>query len=228
MKILVVEDDKSVLNLITTTLKIHQYNFVSAMSGTEAVSLCASHAPDLILLDLGLPDMDGMEVIKTVRTWSNAVIIIISARGEDADKIAALDAGADDYITKPFSIDELLARIRAAQRRMTFVSSESVESPVFINGNLKINYASNLVYVNEEEVHLTAIEYKLLCLLAKNAGKVLTHSYIIRKIWGNEMETDIVSLRVYMTALRKKLRKDPAEEDMIRTHIGIGYQMLKK
>ncbi|MBQ5542802.1 MAG: response regulator transcription factor [Erysipelotrichales bacterium] len=225
MKLLVVEDDRSVLNLIATTLKIHGYSFVTAMTGREAVSLCASHHPDLILLDLGLPDMDGIDVIRTVRTWSGAMIIIISARGEDSDKILALDSGADDYITKPFSIDELLARIRAASRRMKFVETLNDENSVFINGDLKIDYASNLVYVKDKEIHLTPIEYKLLCLLARNAGKVLTHSYIIDKIWGSGVDTDIVSLRVYMTSLRKKIR---GEEDFIRTHIGIGYQMIRK
>jgi len=225
MKLLVVEDDRSVLNLIATTLKIHGYSFVTAMTGKEAVSLCASHHPDLILLDLGLPDMDGIDVIRTVRTWSGAMIIIISARGEDSDKILALDSGADDYITKPFSIDELLARIRAASRRMKFVETLNDENSVFINGDLKIDYASNLVYVKDKEIHLTPIEYKLLCLLARNAGKVLTHSYIIDKIWGSGVDTDIVSLRVYMTSLRKKIR---GEEDFIRTHIGIGYQMIRK
>ena len=225
MKLLVVEDDRSVLNLIATTLKIHGYSFVTAMTGKEAVSLCASHHPDLILLDLGLPDMDGIDVIRTVRTWSGAMIIIISARGEDSDKILALDSGADDYITKPFSIDELLARIRAASRRMKFVETLNDENSVFINGDQKIDYASNLVYVKDKEIHLTPIEYKLLCLLARNAGKVLTHSYIIDKIWGSGVDTDIVSLRVYMTSLRKKIR---GEEDFIRTHIGIGYQMIRK
>ena len=225
MKLLVVEDDRSVLNLIATTLKIHGYSFVTAMTGKEAVSLCASHHPDLILLDLGLPDMDGIDVIRTVRTWSGAMIIIISARGEDSDKILALDSGADDYITKPFSIDELLARIRAASRRMKFVETLNDENSVFTNGDLKIDYASNLVYVKDKEIHLTPIEYKLLCLLARNAGKVLTHSYIIDKIWGSGVDTDIVSLRVYMTSLRKKIR---GEEDFIRTHIGIGYQMIRK
>ena len=223
MKILVVGDDRSVANLITTTLKIHQYQYVYAGCGKEAISLCASHHPEMILMDLGLPDMDGIQVLETVREWSSAVIIVISARGEDNDKIEALDAGADDYLTKPFSVDELLARIRAAQRRMNFISEHREESPVFINGNLVIDYASHVVKVDQEEIHLTAIEYRLLCLLARNVGKVLTHTYIIDHIWGNGMESDISSLRVYMTNLRKKLKV----KDMIQTHIGIGYQMIR-
>ena len=226
-RILVVEDDRSVSNLITTTLRINGYDYISAASGNEAVSLCASHRPDMILLDLGLPDIDGIEVIQTIRSWSSAVIIIISARSEDRDKITALDAGADDYLTKPFSVDELLARIRAAQRRISYLSGRNEESPVFINGDLSIDYTSNIVRIGENEIHLTAIEYRLLTLLAANVGKVLTHSYLIDRIWGSGIESDIVSLRVYMTSLRKKLRTSETQEDMIRTHIGIGYQMIR-
>lgn len=226
MKILVVEDDRSVMNLITTTLKIHAYQYSTAANGTQAVSLCSSLNPDLILLDLGLPDIDGIEVIKSVRQWSSAVIIIISARDEDSDKIEALDAGADDYLTKPFSVDEMMARIRAAARRMQYLRTDQAESPVYSNGSLVIDYSSNIVTCGNEEVHLTNIEYKLLCLLARNTGKVLTHTYIIDRIWGRGVSTDIVSLRVYMTSLRKKL-KNKTDEDLIRTHIGIGYQMVR-
>lgn len=227
MKILVVEDDRSVSNLITTTLKINHYNYITASTGNEAISLCASHHPELILLDLGLPDIDGIEIIRTVRSWSDAVIIIISARGEDSDKISALDSGADDYLTKPFSIEELLARIRAAQRRMKFLSSDREKTPVFVNGDLTINYASRQVTLGGKEVRLTAIEYRLLTLLSGNAGKVLTHSYIIDKIWGGGVETDIISLRVYMTSLRKKLKAAQPGFNLIETHIGIGYQMVR-
>ena len=227
MKILVVEDDRSVSNLITTTLKINHYNYITASTGNEAISLCASHHPELILLDLGLPDIDGIEVIRTVRSWSDAVIIIISARGEDSDKISALDRGADDYLTKPFSIEELLARIRAAQRRMKFLSSDREKTPVFVNGDLTINYASRQVTLGGKEIRLTAIEYRLLTLLSGNAGKVLTHSYIIDKIWGGGVETDIISPRVYMTSLRKKLKAAQPGFNLIETHIGIGYQMVR-
>lgn len=227
MKILVVEDDRSVSSLITTTLKLNQYNYISAGTGNEAISLCASHHPDLILLDLGLPDIDGIEVIRTIRTWSGAVIIIISARGEDSDKIAALDSGADDYLTKPFSIEELLARIRAAQRRMQYIRAGREENAVFTNGDLSIDYTSRQVTLAGKEVRLTAIEYRLLTLLCANVGKVLTHSYIIDQIWGGGVETDIISLRVYMTSLRKKLKAAQPDFSLIETHIGIGYQMLR-
>lgn len=227
MKILVVEDDRSVSSLITTTLKLNQYNYISAGTGNEAISLCASHHPDLILLDLGLPDIDGIEVIRTIRTWSGAVIIIISARGEDSDKIAALDSGADDYLTKPFSIEELLARIRAAQRRMQYIRAGREENPVFTNGDLAIDYSSRQVALAGKEVRLTAIEYRLLTLLCANVGKVLTHSYIIDQIWGGGVETDIISLRVHMTSLRKKLKAAQPDFSLIETHIGIGYQMIR-
>ena len=228
-RILVVEDDRSITSLITTTLKINGYSYLSASSGSEAISMCASHRPSMILLDLGLPDMDGIDVIQTIRKWSSAIIIIISARSEDSDKISALDAGADDYLTKPFSVDELLARIRAAQRRMNFIENRVSENPVFSNGSLSIDYTSNLVKVNDTEIHLTSHEYRLLCLLSRNVGKVLTHSYIISHVWGSTLDTDIVSLRVYMNSLRKKIRAVSGKDDeLIRTHIGIGYQMIRK
>ena len=221
-KILVVEDDRSVSNLITTTLKLNQYSYLRASGGQEAVSICASAKPDLILLDLGLPDMDGISVIETIRSWSQVPIIVISARSEETDKISALDSGADDYLTQPFSVDELMARIRVSQRRIQYQPAS--EETVFINGELSIDFASAEVKVRDNVVHLTPIEYKLLCLLARNTGKVLTHTYIISNIWGTGIDNDIVSLRVYMTSLRKKLN---TENDLIRTHIGIGYQMIR-
>lgn len=226
VRILIVEDDKSIMNLISITLKINGYSYLAAEGGAEAISLCALQHPDLILLDLGLPDMDGTEVIRTVRSWSAVPIVVISARGEDKDKIDALDSGADDYLTKPFSVAELLARIRAVQRRLQYSRSSSEEQSVFVNGGLRIDYASSLVTLDGEELHLTPIEYKLLTLLAKNVGKVLTHSYIIDHIWGNGIESDIVSLRVYMAGLRKKLKQN-RDTSLIQTHVGIGYQMIR-
>ena len=226
-KILVVEDDRSIQNLITTALKINQYTYLNAYNGTEAISTCMSHNPDLILLDLGLPDIDGIEVIKTVRTWSNVPIVVISARDEDSDKIEALDSGADDYLTKPFSVQEMLARIRAVQRRQQYLPSPEQEKSVFENGRLKIDYAAGTAELDGNELHLTPIEYKILCLLSRNVGKVLTHSFIISNIWGNAVDTDIVSLRVYMTSLRKKLKCSEDEEPLIRTRVGIGYQMVR-
>lgn len=221
--VLVVEDDKPIRNLITTTLKMNDYRFITAVRGNEAIMLSASHKPDIIILDLGLPDIDGVEVIEHIRTWSDVPIIIVSARSEDRDKITALDKGADDYLTKPFSVDELLARLRVIQRRL--MKSENISVTEFVNGRLRIDYVSGCVHLDDEEIHLTPIEYKLLCLLAKNVGKVLTHKYIIQSVWGTPADNSEASLRVFMATLRKKL--NDSSQALIQTHIGIGYRMMK-
>ena len=172
--ILVVEDDPPVRNLITTTLKTNDYRYLVAANGEAAILEASSHNPDIVLLDLGLPDMDGVQVIQNIRSWSNLPIIVISARSEDNDKIEALDAGADDYLTKPFSVEELLARLRVTQRRLSYMTAEMLAaSSVFVNGKLKVDYAGGCAYLDGQELHLTPIEYKLLCLLSKNVGKVL-------------------------------------------------------
>lgn len=226
--ILVVEDDRPIRNLIVTTLKTHEYKCITAENGKSAILETTSHNPDIILLDLGLPDIDGVEVIETIRTWSNVPIIVISARNEDTDKIEALDAGADDYITKPFSVDELLARIRVTTRRLALIQSRNgKEESVFTNGELKIDYTAGCTYLKGKELHLTPIEYKLLCLLAHNVGRVLTHTYITQQIWGRCLENDVASLRVFMATLRKKLQPDKDGIQYIQTHIGIGYRMLR-
>lgn len=226
--ILVVEDDTSVRNLITTTLKAHEYRYLTAPNGQSAILEASSHNPDIVLLDLGLPDMDGVEIIKRIRTWSNMPIIVISARSEDTDKIDALDAGADDYLTKPFSVEELLARLRVTQRRLSMMQKVSpAEAVVFVNGKLRVDYVAGCAYLNEEELHLTPIEYKLLCLLTRNIGKVLTHTFLTQSIWGNSWDNDIASLRVFMATLRKKIEKEPNSPQYIQTHIGVGYRMLK-
>ena len=224
--ILVVEDDAPVRNLITTTLKAHDYKFITAQNGNNAIMEASSHNPDIVLLDLGLPDMDGVEVIERIRTWSEMPIIVISARSEDKDKIDALDAGADDYLTKPFSVDELLARLRVTQRRLSANRNESTSS-VFTNGALKLDYAAGCAYLGEDELHLTPIEYKILCLLAANVGKVLTHTFITQKIWGAAWENNVASLRVFMATLRKKIEATPDSPQYIQTHIGVGYRMLR-
>ena len=227
--ILVVEDDSAVRNLITTTLETHDYRYIKAANGQTALMEASTHNPDIILLDLGLPDMDGIEVIKRIRTWSEVPIIVISARSEDTDKIDALDSGADDYLTKPFSVEELLARRRVTQRRLASMkNSGQQEESEFVNGELRIDFAAGSVFMNGEEIHLTPIEYKLLCLLAKNTGKVLTHTFITNKIWGSSFDSDIASLRVFMATLRKKLDKNSdSGQQYIQTHIGIGYRMNK-
>jgi len=225
--VLVVEDDVPVQNLMMTTLKAHDYKFLLAGNGKTAILETASHNPDIILLDLGLPDMDGVDVIRKIRTWSNVPIIILSARSEDTDKIEALDAGADDYLTKPFSVEELLARLRVTERRLATIQNEQQNGAVFINGSLKVDYAAGCAYLGEDELHLTPIEYKLLCLLSRNVGKVLTHTYITQNIWGQNWENDVASLRVFMATLRKKLEKNVQGVQYIQTHVGVGYRMCK-
>lgn len=228
--ILVVEDDHSVRNLVSTTLQTHGYQFDAMINGESALLAMTSHHYDIILLDLGLPDQDGIDIIKTVRTFSVIPIIVLSARSSNEDKIAALDAGADDYLTKPFHIDELLARVRSTLRRAEYLQNMTTqEETVFENGDLKINYLSATVSLKGKEIHLMPIEYNLLCLLAKNVGKVLTYQFILDKIWKNAMESDLSSLRVYMTTLRKKIDKQYADDQKyIQTHIGIGYRMVRQ
>ena len=226
-QILVVEDDAPIRNLIATTLKTHNYKYLLAQNGEEAIIQASTHDPDVVFLDLGLPDMDGVEIIKKIREWSNMPIIVISARSEDEDKIEALDAGADDYLTKPFSVEELLARLRVMQRRIALlqVDNNVNKSSIYTNGKLKIDYVAGCAYKDDEELKLTPIEYKLLCILAKNTVKVLTHKYITQKIWGSAWDSNVASLRVFMATLRKKLGND--SNSYIQTHVGIGYRMLK-
>ncbi|MCR4589588.1 MAG: response regulator transcription factor [Lachnospiraceae bacterium] len=222
--ILVVEDDRQIRKLMSTTLSSNEYNIECACDGSQAIMAVSTNKFDIVLLDLGLPDMDGEIVIKKIREWSKIPIIVISARGEDSDKISALDNGADDYLTKPFSIEELMARIRVAQRRLSNISDGS--ESVFQNGDLVVDYPAGTAYLKGKELSLTPIEYKLLSLLSKNAGKVLTHTYITDKIWGNSVDSDVASLRVFMASLRKKIEKDTAHPEYIQTHIGTGYRMI--
>lgn len=225
--ILVVEDDRSIQNLMTTTLKAHDYRYLTAVNGETAILEASSHNPDIILLDLGLPDMDGIDIIRKIRTWSDVPVIVISARSEDTDKIEALDAGADDYLTKPFSVEELLARLRVTERRLAAMQGNQMTGSVYLNGGLRIDFLAGCAYLDEEELHLTPIEYRLLCLMAKNTGKVLTHTYITQKIWGHSWENDVASLRVFMATLRRKLDKNKDGVQYIQTHIGVGYRMIK-
>ena len=228
LQILVVEDDAPVRNLMTTTLKANEYKYIVAENGNEAIRQASTCNPDIVLLDLGLPDMDGVDVIKKIRTWSNMPIIVISARSEDSDKIEALDNGADDYLTKPFSVEELLARLRVTGRRLAMMQANAgANESVFTNGKLKIDYAAGCAFIDEEELHLTPIEYKLLCLMSKNVGKVLTHTFITQKVWGSSWDNDVASLRVFMATLRKKLEAAPDSPQYIQTHIGVGYRMMR-
>ena len=226
---MVVEDDPAITNLIRTTLDTQEYQYHTAKNGAEALLDAVSYNPDVIILDLGLPDMDGVEIIHKVRGWSMVPIIVVSARSEDQDKVEALDAGADDYLTKPFSIDELLARLRVALRRSRAEEGAAqTQSSIYRNGGIVIDYAAGCVYMEGNEVHLTPIEYKLLCVLAKNTGKVLTHNYILKEVWGSVLASDTPSLRVFMATLRKKIEKNPSDPKYIQTHIGVGYRMIRQ
>ncbi|MCL2010993.1 MAG: response regulator transcription factor [Synergistaceae bacterium] len=224
--VLVIEYDKAVKNLITTALATFGYKFCHAGSGADAIKEAVSAQPDLFILDLCLPDVDGTDVIKKLRTWTNNPIIVVSARSEIHDKITALDAGADDYLTKPFSVEELMARIRAALRKMS-CNKSGKDANVFVNGGLRIDYAANCVFLDNAEIHLTPMEYKLLCLLSRNAGKVLTHNYILKEIWGSNFESDTQSLRVFMATLRKKIENNSSKTLFLQTHVGVGYRMLR-
>mgnify|MGYP005748320421 FL=1 len=225
-KILVIEDESAIRNLISTALQTNGYKNDVAPNGSTALLSLSTQQYDLVLLDLGLPDTDGIEIIKKYRTFSTTPIIVISARSNDNDKIIALDEGADDYLTKPFNVEELLARVRSTIRRIQYSETKKTEEVrYFINGQLKIDYVSQTVYVSDEEIHLMPIEYSLLCLLAKNLGRVLTHRYILDKVWVNSIESDLSSLRVYLTSLRKKIEKK-SNEKYIQTHIGVGYKMV--
>lgn len=228
IKILIVEDDGPIRNLIATALQTNAYKYDLAANGKTALLALSTHHYDIVLLDLGLPDKDGIEIIKQLRTFSTTPIIVISARTNDEDKISALDAGADDYLTKPFSVEELLARVRSTLRRAQFLENQKSqrEEITFENGDLKIDYPSRTVYFRGKELHLMPIEYNLLCLLAYNVGRVLTHQYILDKVWTNAMESDLSSLRVYMTTLRKKIEKNSTQK-YIQTHIGVGYKMIR-
>ena len=225
--ILVIEDDNAIRNLITTALTTFGYKFCYACDGAGAILEAVSIQPDLFILDLGLPDMDGTEIIKKLRTWTNNPIIVVSARSEIHDKIAALDAGADDYLTKPFSVEELMARIRAALRKKNYDKNGAAGTNIFVNGGLRIDYAANCVFVDEVETHLTPMEYKLLCLLSRNVGKVLTHNYILKEIWTTDLESNTQSLRVFMATLRKKIEGNPARPAFLQTHVGVGYRMIR-
>lgn len=224
-RILIVEDERVIRNFITTILGSNNYTVLQATGGKEAVSMTASHVPDLVLLDLGLPDIDGMEVLRNIREWSEVPIIVVSARQDEHEKVDALDSGANDYITKPFGNSELLARIRTALRQHAKLKSNlAAPSGAFSANGLRIDYVRRLVSVDGRPIHLTPIEYRLLVLLSRNAGKVLTHDYIIREIWG-PFGSDSQVLRVNMANIRRKIEPDPADPRYILTEVGVGYRM---
>ena len=223
--ILVIEDDKSIINFLSISLKTKNYKVDVEETGLMGMSLFFTNKPDMILLDLGLPDIDGTEIIKQIRMTSKIPIIVISARGQDEEKVEALDLGADDFVTKPFSINELMARIRVAFRREI---PDTVEKSVFEADDLKIDFEMRQVFVEGKEIHLTPIEYKILLLLVKNAGKVLTHKYLQNEIWGYSEEKEFQSLRVFMANIRKKIEKDTNHPKYIMTEVGVGYRFVAK
>lgn len=224
--ILVVEDDKPIRNFICVSLEAQGYKYIETSNGKTAISMVSSHNPDVLVIDLGLPDIDGIEVIQKVRPFTKAAIIVVSARGRDREKVEALDSGADDYLTKPFSVSELLARIRVALRHSVQGSKlESAAPKAYSVGDLRIDFEKRQVTLSEEEVHLTPIEYKLIELMAEYSGKVLTHKFILHEIWGVYSGDDTKSLRVFMANIRRKIEKDPAQPRYIMTEVGIGYRL---
>ena len=225
-RILLVEDESNIASFITTVLRANQYEVKRAATGEEALMMASSYCPDLIILDLGLPDIDGQKVLSTVRSWTQTPVIVVSARSHERDKVESLDLGADDYITKPFGTSELLARVRTALRHSQ--RAAGTQSLKYEVGNLLIDFERRLVKVKGQDVHLTQIEYKLVSLLAQNAGRVMTYESIISKIWGPFADSDNQILRVNMAHIRRKLEENPAEPQYIFTEIGVGYRMREE
>ena len=223
--ILIVEDEENICSFIETTLKANNYSVITAKKASDALSMASSYTPDLMLLDLGLPDMDGIEVLRQVRSWSVMPVIIVSARSDEAEKVQTLDLGADDYITKPFGTSELLARIRTALRHSIRVATEEA---VFRVRGLSVDFAKRQVLLNGAEVHLTQIEYKIVSLLAKHAGRVLTYDQMIAELWGPYAEKDNKILRVNMANIRRKIEKNPAAAQYIFTEVGVGYRLAEE
>ena len=220
--ILIVDDEPQMRRLLTISLEANGYRILSAVTGQEGLVLAAQHRPALIILDIGLPDLSGQEVLLRLREWSNAPVIILSVQDDEKGKVAALDAGADDYVTKPFNTDELLARLRVALRHAT----RPEEAAVFQSRNLVVDLAARCVTVNGKEVKLTVIEYNLLRFLVRHAGKVLTHRQILREIWGAGHDGDTHYLRVYIAHLRDKIEADSEQPELILTELGVGYRFL--
>ena len=224
----VIEDDKSIRNFMKTILEANNYEVIMAVNGAEAYSMITSQCPDVVILDLGLPDMDGMKILKSVREWSGMPILVVSARSHERDKVEALDLGADDYITKPFGTSELLARLRTAIRhaRVSYLTPEGMQTGTFRSGDLVIDYDKHRVYVGEQDAGLTQNEYKIVSLLGKYAGKVLTYDFLIKEIWGPNMKNDNRILRVNMANIRRKIEHNPAQPQYIFTEVGVGYRIV--
>ena len=228
-KILVIEDEKSISHFISAILNSNGYEALQARSGSEALSMISSHCPDLIILDLGLPDMDGMDILRQLREWSSLPVVVVSARTHERDKVTALDLGADDYLTKPFGTAELLARVRTAIRhtRTTSGNSEIAQQGTYTVGDLTIDYNRHQALVRGENVKLTLSEFRIVALLGKHAGKVLTYDFIIRELWGPRASGNNQILRVNMANIRRKIEKNPAEPEYLFTEMGVGYRLAE-
>ena len=228
-KILVVEDEQSIARFISAILNANGYETLMAQTGSEALSIISSTCPDLVILDLGLPDMDGTEILRDLRSWSSLPVVVVSARSHEKDKVEALDMGADDYLTKPFGTDELLARVRAAIRHTRTASGndEVARQGTYTVGDMVIDYNKHQVLINGENAKLTLSEFRIVALLGKFAGKVLTYDYIIRELWGPRAGNDHQILRVNMANIRRKIEKNPAEPQYIFTEVGVGYRMAE-
>ena len=228
-KILVVEDEKSIAHFISTVLANNGYEAMQARSGSEAISMISSHCPDLIILDLGLPDMDGLDILSQLRSWSSLPVVVVSARAHEKDKVTALDLGADDYLTKPFGTDELLARVRTAIRHTRTASGndEIAQKGTYTVRELTIDYNKHQVLKNGQNVRLTLSEFRIVALLGKYAGKVLTYDFIIRELWGPRASGDNQILRVNMANIRRKIEKNPAEPEYLFTEVGVGYRLAE-
>lgn len=223
--ILLIEDEQPVHKFLGASLPAHGFQLISAENGKDGLARAADRNPDVVLLDLGLPDMDGLDVTRRLREWSSVPIIVLSARGQENDKIAALDAGADDYLTKPFSTGELLARIRVALRHAARLADSSPQ-PIFIVGDLRVDLAGRHVFLGNAEVHLTPIEYKLLTVLVRYAGRVLTHQQLLKEVWGPYHAQDTHYLRVHLAQLRRKIEPDPSQPRYLLTETGVGYRLV--
>ena len=223
-RILLIEDELPIRRFLRASLASHGYDLIEADKAKDGISQAATVQPDLIILDLGLPDLDGMDVIKQIREWSTVPLIVLSARGQEKDKVAALDAGADDYLTKPFGVGELLARLRVALRRDA--GRAGTEEAIFETKNLRVDLGSRLVFVDNAEIHLTPTEYRLLAILVKHAGKVVTHRQLLKEVWGPHSAEETHYLRVYMGHLRHKIEGDPARPKILLTEPGVGYRLM--
>jgi two-component system KDP operon response regulator KdpE len=225
-RVLIIEDDPPIRRFLHVSLSGHNYEVMDAQTGKEGLMQATQQPPEVVILDLGLPDMDGVEVICQLRDWSAVPIIVVSARGQEKDKVAALDAGADDYLTKPFSMGELLARLRVAMRHTAMVVDKSQTTSQFVLGDLRVDLALRHVFVGDKEIHLTPHEYRLLTILVQHAGKVLTHQFLLKEIWGPSEVDQTHYLRIFMANLRRKIEQDPAQPRYLLTEQGVGYRLM--